>query len=284
MADSKLKGDKDVSSLLRSSLLERYVEQYTIEVSQRLVDYSLPDVMAVCDSLSDKTCAKLLAQLPDSISDSIIERSDNTRLIAWLSEAQPREAIVLAARIPPQRLEVLTRENEIKRVALERIRGVQARNLGHLVRRDFIRIDASGNQQNLVTELRSVRNTGQRPVFVTDANGHYMGIIGMHAALTAVPETPLNAIYHYVRPLAMSASVQQITKSGLWQEHRELPVIDEQGVLVGSIVWQDLQAFLLEQSDSGQPADRLTPVKALELFVRALAPILTFAWPYRDRK
>lgn len=107
-----------------------------------------------------------------------------------------------------------------------------------------------------LTRLRKAQGAAQALIILTEANGHFAGVVPLTKLVAADDKMRLrDLIDDHIRPLRLNMPIDAAADNQAWRDYNALPVIDADGEIVG-----ELTLDRLEQALSGAPAlDSLPP-------------------------
>ena len=235
--------------------LMRFAESHAGEMSRRISLLELDEIRTIIGLLPDRHAGKLLAILPDSISDRLVESDTVAQVAAWLSAARGDHAQSIIHRMRrKQRRELLSYCERHHVEVARRIRAVDTARLGSVLNPAFVRVLETASLNEVSRELKAAAHGVGDEVYVCDEDGRYLGRLGLHRVLTAAPETIAKSLAEYVQPIPLESTLQEALPLPSWENHRYLPVVDRHQRLVGSVHRGQIKAALSKRAISGEEA------------------------------
>ena len=86
-----------------SRLLVRYAQGHPAEFALAVAGADGPALSALLASLPKSVLSAVVAHLPKGVAEELLDRSSDSELVQWLSEADLQSAVRLARRLNPSR-------------------------------------------------------------------------------------------------------------------------------------------------------------------------------------
>ena len=255
--------------------LERFAEVDAIAMSRTLLGIPESQASEILNALAPRLAARLLAVLPDSVSDRMVAGKEDRRLAELLAGASQDDALSIAGRLPVSRRQALVgMADELDHAAALRLRSVGVGGLASLLEQEYVRVLDTATVADLVAELSALADAADPIVCVCDDTGRYRGSIALHEALRAPLQTPVSDLLHPLSPLPLESTLEDAISLRRWDDHRTLPVTDRAHRLVGAVRFRRLKQALMTNDDSGPGVALDTPLRWLEVTTSTLQQLL----------
>jgi magnesium transporter len=267
---------RDVRDILSDAIAERRLER----LSEILRSLPARDAADALDALSPSELAAAVTLLGDEQLAHILEDfdvSDAARLLLKLSRADaadvleemdPDDATDVVGELKPADAQAILVEMEAPEA--EEIRELLAyppESAAGLMTREVVTISPDLTAEQALAAIRRVAAEAETIyyVYVTDGEGHLLGVLNLRDLVLARPGTPVTAVM--VRdPVTVRADADQEVAARLLAEHGflALPVVDADNRLLGIITADD--AFDVLQEEFSEDYLRLagTDAEAME--------------------
>ena len=213
--------DHEVSALLVERLAPRelgaalaYLEPHYRE--DLLVGLDAERIAQVLDGVADDVATDIVQDLPDEVGEQVL---------ADLSERQQH--------------------------AIDHLMAHDEDSAGGRMTGQRIAVPPGRPAGEVIEDLRSIRPDATQPfyIYVTDADGRLEGVVNLRSLLTAPPETPI-AELSLRNVVSVTASTDQEEAARLFKRYKllSLPVVDEDGRLLGAITADDLIDVLEDEA------------------------------------
>jgi magnesium transporter len=263
---------RDVADILRDAIAERRRDQVR-ELLRKLPPAGSVDVLNDLSRTEFATVVTLLGdeQLADIL--ETLDASDAARLLLKLSRADaadvleemdPDDATDVVGELKPAEAEAILVEMEAPEA--EEIRELLAyppESAAGLMTRDVVTVSPDLTAEQALVAIRRVAAEAETIyyVYVTDGEGHLLGVLNLRDLVLARPGTPVTAVM--VRdPVTVRADADQEVAARLLSEHGflALPVVDADDRLLGIVTADD--AFDVLQAEFSEDYLRLAGTDA----------------------
>ncbi|PRY60239.1 Mg/Co/Ni transporter MgtE [Knoellia remsis] len=247
-----LRDTSDQQSAAR--LLEHYEDLKPADLAEAIHD--LPDKRRaeVAAALADDQLADVLEELPEDEQVEIIAGLDNDRVADVLEAMEPDDAADLLAELPAERQEELLQLMEPDEAAdLRRLLTYDENTAGGLMTTEPVILgpDASIAEALAVVRRKELSTALACTVFVCrppleTPTGRFLGMVHIQRLLREPPHASVGTILDKdVEPVTTDATVGQVTRLLATYDLVGLPVVDDNGLLVGAVTVDDVLDHLL---------------------------------------
>jgi magnesium transporter len=218
----------------------------TLRGSERLQTFDL--LMRECDPAH---VAAVLSEMPPADSLSMLESVKPDRIAAFLSTMADDDATFLASRLPdPLKAEVLRLMEAETAADVRELLEHEERTAGRIMTRDYFALEEEVTIAEAVTALqkRSAEHDMVFYLYVTDKRDHLVGVVSLRKLLTTPPSTQLKRV---MVPEVISAKTdadqQEVARLVAEYNILAIPIVDEEGKLVGIVTVDDVIDVLQEE-------------------------------------
>jgi magnesium transporter len=213
------------------------------DMAEIISDLNRSDSREVVDSMGIEQLADTLEEVEPDFQASLVESLPDEKVADVLEEMAPDEAADLLAELPDERSEDLL--NLMDKDEAEDVRKLltYAENTaGGLMTTDLVTIRPNLTAGQTIEHLRSTAQEAETIyyVYVTDDDGHLLGVVSLQRLVLAQPETPIAAIMHD-RVVSVTVDSEQDDLAQLVAKYNLLavPVVDDQNRLQGIVTADD---------------------------------------------
>ena len=224
-----------------------YARLYPDEVAASLSKRGADALYGTLDSLPADVAANVIARLPHGHAVRYLSGFDGTRIAAWIDAADLGHALSILLHVGLDRRQRILEglASRSKRRILSRLVVYPPGTAGATLNPVAPRLEVSMSLADAVELLRGDNLQPEQAIWLVDGDGNYQGLLDSARALTArTDHAGLDEFMLKVRPLRAETTLSNAHHSDQWLQQAELPVIDEQGHLLGSIARARLQAEL----------------------------------------
>ncbi|KGN39693.1 magnesium transporter MgtE N-terminal domain-containing protein [Knoellia aerolata] len=249
---SGLRDTTDEQSAAR--LLEHYEDLKPADLAEAIHDLPAKRRAEVAAALADDQLADVLEEMPEDEQVELIAGLDNDRVADVLEAMEPDDAADLLAELPAERQEELLQLMEPDEAAdLRRLLTYDENTAGGLMTTEPVILgpDASIAEALAVVRRKELSTALACTVFVCrppleTPTGKFLGMVHIQRLLREPPHASIGTILDKdVEPVTTDATVGQVTRLLATYDLVGLPVVDENGLLVGAVTVDDVLDHLL---------------------------------------
>ena len=255
---------------LTADILER-IEQLIAQrdgdaLKKLLADYHFADIAEILEELNTEQGIYLIRLLESEItSDTLMEldEDDREKILSRLSPKEIAEELaemdtddaadVVAELDDEVAKEVLDKiEDEALTADLVELTSYDEKSAGGLMAKELVKVKETWTIAGCVREMRrQAKNvTRVHSIYVTDKEGKLKGRLSLKDLLTAPEKAHISDVYipkvDYVTVHTEGEEVARIMQK---YDLEAIPVIDEQGILVGRITIDDIVDFIKDEAE-----------------------------------
>ena len=271
-------------------LLERDMSQIKLSVShKRLHDMHPADIadiieqldphqrQAVFDQLDTEAAADAVAELEDEFQADVIEDMSEKRGAALLNEMDPDDAADIIGDLPYEKAEKLLKLMGVEEEASVRgLLGYKEETAGGIMTPDFVSVADDLTVQDAVDAIRSLDEDQESVhyLYLVSEGGVLTGVVSLRELVISKPESALADISTkdlITAPpeLDQEECAQMISKYDLLA----LPVVDEQGVILGLVTVDDAMDVMEEEHEEDLQQQSITSPWVIGIIVFLIAVI-----------
>lgn len=192
------------------------------------------------------TAAEVMASLPPQMLLDLVREADVTRLAPVLEHLAPDDLVDLMAKLDEDLIAKVTPLlSKDSKEELEDLLQYDPDTAGGIMTTDFFSMSDDSRVEQAVEAIRSRADMEDVEmvyyIYVTNANGRLMGVVSLRQLLLAHPSKLLRDVMN-PRIISTRTSDTQETVAKLVDKYRLLaiPVVDDEGVLVGMVTVDDV--------------------------------------------
>ncbi len=249
---------RDLEAVLRGEVsvaLAGFLEDvHPADLADWIAEIDPPDQVRIVASLSTEARSELLRFADDSICEDVLRYLDVPQIAAVVEELPADEAVDLLALT-----EEGTEEQVLKVVDLERAQGLRqllrydAETAGGLMTSEFVSVSQDVHVGDAIKHIRNEETPAgeeETGVFVVDGDGKPIGFVSDRELLTTPIHTP---VIEVMETDLITVHVQDDQEEVAQLVHKysfaAVPVVSDDGVLIGVIAADDAQEVLAEEAE-----------------------------------
>jgi CBS domain-containing protein len=226
------------------------------DVAAMLHELSPKRRIEIAREFNDERLADVLEELPDQDQVEILETLEAERAADVLEEMDPDDAADLISELPPERAEDL----------LERMEPDEAEDIRRLLSYDDFSAGGMMTSEPIVLApdetvadaLAQIRNPDLSPALASQVyvcrtptetpTGKYLGVCHFQRLLREPPSSLVSSLIDTsLEPMRPDTPLSDLTRSFAAYNLVALPVVDENGSLVGAVTFDDLVDHMLPE-------------------------------------
>jgi|GEM_PF-3449506 len=250
------------------ALSHLFCERHPSDAASILVRLHPEYVSSFLSSLSPAQGMALIQHMPTAYATQLLTYFENDYSARLLSHADfSTSARLLRPFAALQREQLMARMDATQAAQLSRILNYPPGSVGNLVEIPPFTALGDWTVRHAQQELKKIRRQSLSEFPVVDEEQHFLGLVSMHALLTARDTSRLDALCE-AKDIALPAytATAAIINHSAWEKNLSIPVVDRGGILLGVLHRAVLTAHI-----PGSPIAR-----AHEVF----APVLALAELY----
>jgi len=221
------------------------------ELADILEDLAPAEREAVFGSLDEEVAAEALEEVDPKLQKSLLEKLDEEKIADIVEEMDPGAAADLLAELTEDQSDAILGEMEPEeRQEVEELLEYDEHSAAGCMTTDFVYLGMEATVSQAVQSLRTFDGDPETltEIYLLDEKRVLHGSIPLARLVMALPETRLNVLTE-PRVLSCPADMRQDEVAELFDKYNlhALPVVDNQGRMVGVVQSEQVISFLREK-------------------------------------
>jgi magnesium transporter len=229
---------------------ERLAQLHPSDIADILEDLAPAEREAILTTLDEEVAAEALEEVEPKLQKALVESLDSETAAGIVEEMDPGAAADLLAELPEERSEAILDEMDPEeRQEVEDLLEFREDSAAGRMTTAYVQVSCEATVADGVEALRSFEGDPESitEVYLVDEKEVLKGVVPLGRMILAKPETRL-AVLPEPRFISCQAEAHQNYVAELFDKYnlRALPVVDDEGRLVGVVEADHVIAFLRE--------------------------------------
>ncbi|HKV45234.1 MAG TPA: CBS domain-containing protein [bacterium] len=230
---------------------EKLKNIHPADLADLLEDLDRDERVEVMTALADEHAADVLEEAEPDVQTTVIQELPSERAADILEEMKPDEAADVLGELPEAQAEdLIARMEDEKAEEVTRLLQYEPETAAGKMTTEFIALPVSMSVDQVIARLRETKPDSEAIyyLYVVDDAGRLAGVLSIRSLLTAPSGAPISQLIRadviYVR---VDASVEDVAGALVKYDLLAVPVVEEDGRLVGIVTIDHLIDILLEK-------------------------------------
>ena len=237
-----------------NKLRELLHELHFADIAELLEELSSDEATYLIKILESELTSEALMELDDDVREKILSRLSPKEIAKELAEMDTDDAADIIAELDEDiQEEVINKLDDEERVAdIIELLKYDEDTAGGLMAKELVQVKETWTAAGCVREMRRQAENVTRvhSIYVTNKEGKLKGRLSLKDLLTASEKSKISEVYipkvDYVTVHTEGEEVARIMQK---YDLEAIPVVDEDGLLVGRITIDDIVDFIKEEAD-----------------------------------
>ncbi len=237
-----------------SALRELLHELHFADIAEILEELKSDDALYLIKLLESDLTSDALMELDDDVREKILDRLSPKEIAKELEELDTDDAADIVAELDEEiQQEVIDKIKDEEHAAdIVELLNYDDNTAGALMAKELVKVKETWSVAGCVREMRRQAENVTRvhSIYVTDKDGKLTGRLSLKDLLTASEKTKISEVFipkvDYVTVHTENEEVARIMQK---YDLEAIPVVDEEGILVGRITIDDIVDFIKDEAE-----------------------------------
>ncbi len=224
------------------------------DIAELLQELDIEEATYLINLLDSETTSEALMEMDEDFRERILDKLSPKEIARELQEMDTDDAADIIAELDKdiQKKVIAKIEDEEHKADIVDLMRYDEDTAGGLMAKELVQVKETWTVAGCVREMRRQAENVTRvhSIYVTDKHGKLKGRLSLKDLLTAPEKTHISEIYipkvDYVNVHTEAEEVARIMQK---YDLEAIPVVDDEGILVGRVTIDDIVDFIKEEAD-----------------------------------
>jgi magnesium transporter len=246
--------ERDLSQVKLSVSHKRLHELHPADVADIIEQLDPQQRAAVFEHMDNAQAAETISELEDEYQSNVIDDLSEDRASKLLAQMDPDDAADIIADLPYEKAETLLRLMGIREErAIRNLLGYREKTAGGIMTTQYFAVDESTTVGETVEKLRALADDHEPITYVYTVTGDNIltGVLSMRTLVLASDDTPVGELAYKdnLRTVLPDTDQEEVANSINKYSLLAMPVIDEEGKLLGIVTFDDALDVIEEEHE-----------------------------------
>lgn len=249
---------EDVKNYIEASnneaLLALFEEMHHADIAEVLDEISFDEAVFIIKLLDSETTSEVLMDVDDDVREKILQNLSAKEIAEEVEELDSDDAADIIAELSEERQEAVMSqiEDEEHVKEIEELLTYDEDSAGGLMAKELVQVNENWTVLKCVKEMRvqAEKVTRVHSIYVVNDGGELKGRLSLKDLLIASTRTPISEIYiPKVDSVNVDESGEEVANIMRKYDLEAIPVVDNDGLLLGRITIDDIVDVIKEEAD-----------------------------------
>ena len=237
-----------------TSLLALFEEMHHADIAEVLDELSFDEAVFIIKLLDSETTSEVLMDVDDDVREKILQKLSAKEIAEEVEELDSDDAADIIAELSEERQEAVMSqiEDEEHVKEIEELLTYDEDSAGGLMAKELVQVNENWIVLKCVKEMRiqAEKVTRVHSIYVVNDKGELKGRLSLKDLLIASTRTPISEIYiPKVDSVNVDESGEEVANIMRKYDLEAIPVVDNDGLLLGRITIDDIVDVIKEEAD-----------------------------------
>tara|TARA_R110002073_G_scaffold123234_1_gene266735 strand:+ start:32294 stop:33643 length:1350 start_codon:yes stop_codon:yes gene_type:complete len=237
-----------------TALVSLFEEMHHADIAEILNDLSFDGSVYIIKLLDSEKTSEVLMDVDDDVREKILKNLSAKEIAEEVEELDTDDAADIIGELPEERQEAVMSqiEDEEHVKEIEELLTYDEDSAGGLMAKELVKVNENWTVLKCVREMRAQAEevTRVHSIYVIDDGGKLKGRLSLKDLLITSTKAPISEVYiPKVDFVTVNDDLDEVSNKMRKYDLEAIPVIDEEGVLVGRITIDDIVDVIKEEAD-----------------------------------
>jgi len=243
-----------IEGLNDAALVSLFEEMHHADIAEILNDLSFDDAVYIIKLLDSEKTSEVLMDVDNDVREKILKNLSAKEIAEEVEELDSDDAADIIGELSEERQEAVMSEIEDEEHAkeIEELLAYDEDSAGGLMAKELVKVNENWTVLKCVREMRTQAEevTRVHSIYVIDDDGKLKGRLSLKDLLITSTKAPISEVYiPKVDFVTVDDNLDEVSNKMRKYDLEAIPVVDEQGVLVGRITIDDIVDVIKEEAD-----------------------------------
>jgi magnesium transporter len=235
-------------------LVKLFNDFHYADIAEILEELSFDHSVYVIKLIDSEKTADILTELDEDIREEILRNLSAKEIAEEIEELDTDDAADIIAELPEERQEIVISkiEDEEHKADIQELLTYDEDSAGGLMAKELVRVKEDWSITQCVREMRAQAENVTRvhSIYVVDSNEKLLGRLSLKDLLIAPNSANISSVYiPKVDSVHVDDDVEEVAKVMQKYDLEAIPVVDNDGVLIGRITIDDIVDVIKEEAE-----------------------------------
>lgn len=249
---------KHISELIEKrddDAIRAYLHEFHFaDIAELLEELDIDEATYIVKILDVEVTSEILIEIDDDLREQILKHFTPSEIADELEEMDTDDAVDIIAELDHniQKEVIQSMEDQEHAADIVELLSYDEDTAGGLMAKELVQVKETWTVAGCVREMRKQAEhvTRVHSIYVTDEEGHLKGRLSLKDLLTASPRSHISDVYiPKVDSVNVHTETEEVAKIMRKYDLEAIPVVDDNGILVGRITIDDIIDFIEEEAE-----------------------------------
>ena len=235
-------------------IIALFEEMHYADVAEILDELSFDDIIYIIKLIDSEKTSAVLMELDEDIREKILQKLSAKEIAEQVEELDSDDAADIIGELSEERQEAVMSqiEDEEHVKEIEELLSYDEDSAGGLMAKELVKVNENWNVLKCVREMRSQAEevTRVHSIYVVDDNEKLKGRLSLKDLLITSTKTAISEVYiPKVDFVNVHDDLDEVSNKMRKYDLEAIPVVDNDGVLLGRITIDDIVDIIKEEAD-----------------------------------